>query len=163
MTDNTKQTDALVIERVLDAPVDMIWKLWTEPEHFKQWYGPNGMQVPVAEMDLRVGGVRRVCMEMQTPDGTMQMWTLGAFTEIVINERLVYTEQYTDPEGNPVQPHGGEGMPPQTIVTIVLSAVNGGTRMVMTHAGLPETEGANGGWNQAFDKLTAYISTIDID
>ncbi|MEO0565076.1 MAG: SRPBCC domain-containing protein, partial [Chloroflexota bacterium] len=99
MTDNTKQTDALVIERVLDAPVDMIWKLWTEPEHFKQWYGPNGMQVPVAEMDLRVGGVRRVCMEMQTPDGTMQMWTLGAFTEIVINERLVYTEQYTDPEG----------------------------------------------------------------
>ena len=49
MTDNSER-DAVVIERTLDAPVGLIWQMWTEPEHFQAWYGPTGASIPVANM-----------------------------------------------------------------------------------------------------------------
>ena len=71
--------DSVVIRRRFDAPVDLIWQMWTDPEHFKAWYGPDGAAIPVAKMDVRVGGTRLVCMEMQTPNGPMQMWFTGEY------------------------------------------------------------------------------------
>jgi len=73
MTDGNASQDAVVIERTFDAPADLIWQMWTEPEHFKAWYGPDGATIPVAKMDVRAGGSRLVCMEMDTPGGLMQM------------------------------------------------------------------------------------------
>ena len=81
-------TDSVVIERILDAPVELVWKMWTEPEHFAAWYGPMGASIPVANLDLQVGGTRHVCMAMETPDGPMQMWFVGKYTEIVPHSRL---------------------------------------------------------------------------
>ncbi|MEX0309967.1 MAG: SRPBCC domain-containing protein, partial [Tateyamaria sp.] len=46
------------IERDFDAPIDLVWRMWTDADLFKQWYGPRGMTVPVAEMDVAVGGTR---------------------------------------------------------------------------------------------------------
>ena len=66
------------------------------------WYGPTGATIPVAKMDVRVGGARLICMEMQTPNGPMQMWFAGEYLEVVENERLVYTEAISDEDGNPV-------------------------------------------------------------
>ena len=94
----------MVIERTFDAPVDLVWRMWTDPEHFEAWYGPDGATIPVAKMDVRVGGTRLVCMEMQTPDGPMQMWFTGEYREVVENERLVYTESMSDEHGNVVSP-----------------------------------------------------------
>ena len=71
MTDGMVSQDAVVIERSFDAPIDLIWQMWTEPEHFSAWYGPEGASIPVAEMDVRVGGTRLVCMEVRTPGGPM--------------------------------------------------------------------------------------------
>ena len=65
MSESTMTNDAVVIERTFDAPVEFIWQLWTEAEQFKKWYGPQGVTVPFAEMDVRVGGKRLICMEMQ--------------------------------------------------------------------------------------------------
>jgi uncharacterized protein YndB with AHSA1/START domain len=59
------------IERVFDAPIDAVWSMWTDPELFKKWCGLMGMSVPVAEMDVRVSGTRKISMEMNTPDRTM--------------------------------------------------------------------------------------------
>src|SRR5436309_325295 len=73
MTDNPSR-DRVVIERTFDAPVEHMWQMWTDPEHFKAWYGPEGASIPIAKMDVRVGGTRLVCMEVQTPNGPMQMW-----------------------------------------------------------------------------------------
>ena len=108
MTDNSGSQDAVVIERSFDAPVDLIWQMWTDPEHFAAWYGPDGATIPVAKMDVRVGGTRLVCMEMQTPNGPMQMWFTGEYREVVENERLVYTESMSDEHGNVLSPsrHG---------------------------------------------------------
>ena len=96
MTDDNASQDAVVIERSFDAPTDLIWQMWTEPEHFKSWYGPGGATLPVAKMDVRVGGTRLVCMEMETPGGPMKMWFTGEYREVVENKRLVYTESMSD-------------------------------------------------------------------
>ena len=161
MSDSTISTDAVVIERTFDAPVDLIWQMWTEPEHFKNWYGPKGFTVPVAEMDVRVGGKHLFCME--SPDGSMKMWSTGEYTEIVPNERLVYTDSMADENGNVVSPSAmgmPEGYPATTEVTVLLEELGGRTKMVMTHAGVPADSGAGGGWNQAFDKLADLIATF---
>ena len=52
----------LVITRVLDAPRSLVFKAWTEPEHFVRWWGPNGFTTPYCKMDVRPGGVFHYCM-----------------------------------------------------------------------------------------------------
>ena len=110
-------------------------------------------------MDLNVGGKRLVCMA--SPDGSMKMWTTGEYTEIVPNERIVYTESPADENGNVVSPSAigmPDGYPTSTEVTVQLEALGGRTKMVMTHAGMPADSGAGGGWEQAFDKLADQIA-----
>lgn len=158
MNDSTVSTNTIVIERTFAAPVDRIWQLWTQPEHFKKWYGPEGFTIPVAEMDVRVGGKRLICME--SPDGSMKMWTTGEYTEVVPNERLVYTERMADENGTAVQMNDDD-LPLTTVVTVLLEDLGGRTKMVMTHTGLPaDAQGANEGWEQAFTKMADHIETI---
>ncbi len=159
MNDNIISKDVCVVERVFDAPVNIVWQMWTQPEHFKNWYGPKGFTVPVADMDMRVGGKRLICMV--SPDGNMKMWTTGEYTEISPKDRLVYTESMADENGNVVSPSAmgmPEGYPETTEVTVLLEDLDGRTKMVMTHAGVPES--AKGGWDQAFDKLAKHIETL---
>ncbi len=158
MSDNIISKDKCMVERIFDAPQDLIWQMWTQPEHFKNWYGPTGFTVPVAEMDMRVGGKRLICMA--SPDGSMKMWTTGEYTEIVPKERLVYTESMADENGNVVSPSAmgmPEGYPETTEVTVLLEDLGGRTKMVMTHAGVPAS--VKGGWEQAFAKMAEHIET----
>jgi uncharacterized protein YndB with AHSA1/START domain len=159
MTDPDTQA-AVVLERDFDAPVHLIWKMWTDPDHFKEWYGPDGATVPVADMDVRVGGTRRVCMEFETPDGPMRMWFAGDYREVIENERLVYTESTTDEAGNALAP-ADMGMPDDhpttTTVTVQLERVQGCTRMTMIHTGIPAGSQGAAGWTMALDKLAARV------
>ena len=155
-------TDSVVIERHFDAPVELVWKMWTESEHFAAWYGPMGAAIPVAKMNVQVGGSRHICMAMETPNGPMQMWFVGEFLEIVANERLVYTEAMSVEDGNvisPAQMGMPEGHPETTQVIVELEPVDGKTKMTMTHIGVPADSPGASGWGMAFDKLNAYLST----
>lgn len=159
MSDSAISKDACVVERIFDAPVDLIWQMWTQPEHFKKWYGPTGFSVPVAEMDMRIGGKHLFCME--SPDGSMKMWSTGEYKEIVPNVRLVYTDSMADEHGNVVSPSAmgmPEGYPETTEVTVMLEDLGGRTKMVMTHTGVPA--GASDGWKQAFAKMAEQIETV---
>ena len=160
MTDSKASPDAVVIERTFDAPADLIWKMWTDPEHFKEWYGPDGATIPVAKMDVRVGGTRLVCMEMQTPDGPMQMWFTGEYHEVVENQRLVYTEAMSDEDGNvsaPADADVTEEHPTTTEVRVELEDLGGRTKMVMTHVGIPADSPGAAGWAMALDKLATQV------
>ena len=161
MSKSSVSKDAVVIERIFNAPVDLIWQLWTQPEQFQKWYGPQGMTIPVANMDVRVGGKRLICMEMQTPDRSMKMWFTGEYVEIIPNKRLVYTDSMADENGNVMSPSAmgmPDGHPETTEVIVELEDLGGRTKMVMTHAGVPADSGGAGGWNQAFDKLADLIN-----
>lgn len=160
MTDDNGSRDAVVIERSFDAPVALIWQMWTEPEHFKSWYGPAGAVIPVAKLDVRVGGVRLVCMEMDTPRGPMQMWFTGEFRAVVEHRRLVYTESMCDEHGDVVSPSDvgmPAGHPATTEITVELEYLDGRTKMVMTHVGVPADSPGASGWAMAFDKLAAVV------
>jgi uncharacterized protein YndB with AHSA1/START domain len=160
MTDDNRSENAVVIERSFDAPVDLIWQMWTVPEHFAAWYGPEGATIPVAKMDVRVGGSRLVGMEVQTPDGPMQMWFTGEYREVVENKRLVYTESMSDEHGNVVPPSAmgmPDGHPTTTEVRVELTDAGGRTQMVMTHAGIPADSPGAAGWTVALDKLAVYV------
>jgi uncharacterized protein YndB with AHSA1/START domain len=160
MTDSGAGDNSVVIERDFDAPASLVWQMWTLPEHFQAWYGPEGAVVPVATMDVRVGGVRLICMEMQGPNGPMQMWFTGEYQEVVEPSRLVYTESMSDPNGNVLTPADvgmPDGHPTTTQVTVALDDLGGRTRMVLTHVGIPADSPGAMGWMMALDKLARYI------
>jgi uncharacterized protein YndB with AHSA1/START domain len=161
MTDDNPSKDAVVIERSFDAPLELIWQMWTEPEHFKEWYGPGGATIPVAKMDVRVGGARLVCMEIETPAGPRQMWFTGEYREVIENKRLVYTESMCDENGNAMSPSEvgmPDGHPTTTEVIVELEDLAGRTEMVMTHTGVPADSPGAVGWTMAFDKLATYVN-----
>ena len=153
-------TDWVKITRTFDAPIQAVWDMWAVPENFQKWYGPRGFSVPVAEMDVTVGGTRKINMEMVTPDRTMSMWFTGEYKEGSAPNRLVYTEAMCDPDGNVMSPADmgmPEGTPEMTEVIVELSEDGGKTTMVMTHVGVPAGTPGEGGWNMAFDKLAGVL------
>lgn len=79
----------LVLERVIDAPRDLVWKVWTNPEHLKKWWAPKPVITTECKMDLRPGGLFRTVMKM--PDGALIDGD-GCFLEIVPEERIVFTD-----------------------------------------------------------------------
>lgn len=148
------------IQREFDAGIELVWRMWTDPEMFKQWYGPKGMSVPTAEMDVVVGGTRKICMEMVMPERTMLMWFTGVYKEVNRPSRLVYTESMCDENGViiPAASMGmPEGHPDITEVIVELTESDGKTMMTMVHVGVPEGTAGEGGWNQAFDKLEVFV------
>lgn len=151
------------IVRDFDAPIDLVWKMWTDPALFKQWYGPNGMSVPTAEMDVKVGGTRKVCMAIQSPERSMEMWFTGVYKEVNAPARLVYTESLCDADGTIIPPQSmgmPDSFPDVTEVIVELSEVGGKTRMVMVHVGVAEGTAGAGGWGQAFDKLAVFLQSM---
>ena len=171
-TDNRKtqppmtETKNVTIERTFDAPIDLIWSMWTEAEHFSQWYGPMGTKIPKAEMDVTIGGRRYIAMEMDTPNGAMQMFFVGEYREIDPKTRLVYTEAMADAGGNPISAEQ-MGMPAgasmETSVVVELEDLGDRTNMVMTHIGVPADSPGGQGWTMAIDKLEARVAELHAD
>lgn len=161
MGDDSGTENAVVIERTVDAPAELVWRMWTEPEHFAAWYGPAGAGVPEARMDVRVGGTRLICMEAETPSGTRRMWFTGEYREVAQNRRLVYTEAMSDKEGNRLassETGMPAGHPTVTEVRVELEDLGGRTRMVLTHVGIPEDSPGAEGWRMALDQLAAHVA-----
>ena len=154
------ETKHVQIERTFAAPIDLIWAMWTEAEHFANWYGPMGAEIPKAEMDVRVGGRRHIAMEMDTPNGPMQMFFIGEYREIDPMTRLVYTEAMGDADGNAMtaeQMGMPAGTPMETTVVVELEDLGASTRMVMTHEGVPADSPGGQGWTMAIDKMEARV------
>ena len=149
------------IERTFDAPIEDVWAMWTDADKFKSWYGPMGMTVPTAQMDVSVGGIRRVSMEMVRPDRTMTMYFTGVYKEVTPPTRLVYTEAMCDADGTILSPEQ-MGMPPGTpeITEVIVDLRREGDQTVMTmvHVGVPDGSPGAGGWGQAFDKLDSVLA-----
>ena len=90
----TLETDRdLVLTRLIDAPRAKLFEAWTQPEVLKQWFAPLPYTTPFAEMDVRAGGANLITM--RGPDG-VDMPNRGVYLEVVPNERLVFTDAYTE-------------------------------------------------------------------
>jgi uncharacterized protein YndB with AHSA1/START domain len=84
----------ITITRVYDAPRELVWKAWTEPERIAQWWGPRGWSTSSVTLDVRPGGTFRLT-SVSDEDGA-EMTTLAVFREVLEPERLVVDEAAED-------------------------------------------------------------------
>ena len=148
------------ISRLFDAPRELVWQAWTNPRHFKLWWGPKDYTCPFCEMDFRVGGKYLNCM--RSPEGK-DYWSTGVYREIIPMERLVFTDCFADEQGNvvPATYYGlGADFPIEMLVIVTLEDQDGKTKLTLRHIDLPtgpDREGAQLGWSQSFDKLAESL------
>src|SRR5437667_12525493 len=95
----TAEERVLIVERVFDAPRELVWQGWTDPEQVMRWWGPKGLTSPACEIDLRVGGKYVCCM--RTPQGE-GFWDMGVYREIVRYDRSVSRQRLADDKGRVV-------------------------------------------------------------
>ena len=134
MANDNPTQETLVIERVFDAPIKLVWQAWTDPDHVTRWYGPKNFTCPIARIDFRVGGKYHICM--RTNDGT-DFWSTGTYKEIVPLKKLVSTDSFSDENGNMV---AQEGFPLEMEVTLLFEDLGTRTKLTICHAGLPKGE-----------------------
>ncbi|MGA2120961.1 MAG: SRPBCC domain-containing protein [Methanoregula sp.] len=153
--------EEIVITRLFDAPRDLAWRVWTEPELVMQWWGPKNFMSPSCRIDLRVGGAYLCCM--RSPDGK-DYWSTGVYREIKRPERIVCTDSFADEKGN-VVPATRYGMSPdipaEMLVTVTFEVLAGRTRLILRHAGFPAGDVrdlARAGWNESLDKYAGVLA-----
>ncbi|OGK18901.1 hypothetical protein A2866_02525 [Candidatus Roizmanbacteria bacterium RIFCSPHIGHO2_01_FULL_39_8] len=156
----------LTIVRVFDAPVEVVWKYWSEPEYVKKWWGPKGFTCPAAHIDFRVGGKSHVAMH--GPKGTefdKDLWSIGVYKEIIPLKKIVTTDSFADERGNvvPATYYGmGKDFPIEMTIIVEFEDMGEKTKITLRHLGMPagkDQEGANAGWNQQFDKLNELLQS----
>ena len=146
VTGETERT--LVIERVFDAPRELVFRMWTDPQHAANWWGPEGMDVTSLEMDVRPGGAWRKCMRA----GTRDYWRRGVYREVVEPERLVFTYFSDDPNSDPAH---------ETVVTVTFEEdAPGRTRLTLRQAlfeSVAARDSHGRGWSTCVDRLSRYL------
>jgi uncharacterized protein YndB with AHSA1/START domain len=144
------QTAEYDITRVFDAPRELVWAAWTEPERFSRWFGPRMLSAPVGRitLDTQPGGVWRVAL---VGEEGFEVTLDGTYREVEGPGRLVFTT------GDPDNP--GEG--PASVVTIELVDMDGGTQMRFHQYGVntdqEHAEQARAGWTEFFDRLAEQV------
>lgn len=138
----------LTITRVLDAPRELVWRAWTDPQQLMQWWGPKHHPAVHLAMDVRPGGVWRNCL--RSVETGNDLWHHGTFREVVPMERLVFTFVWEE--------EGERGM--ENIVTITFAdegnKTRNKTRLTLHQTpfqSLGERDGHGEGWGSSFERL----------
>jgi uncharacterized protein YndB with AHSA1/START domain len=162
-TTDIKKAD-LVVTRILDAPLELVWKAWTKPEQVMRWWGPAYYTSPFCKLDLRVGGKYVFAMQAPEDQGGQISYTSGVYERIVPMELLAFTQGLSDQDGNRIDP-AQAGMPPDfpkelhTVVTF--RAIGEMTEITITETGWTPSQMyvyALAGTQQEMDKLSAYVA-----
>jgi uncharacterized protein YndB with AHSA1/START domain len=155
----------LIVSRIFNAPVEAVWKLWTEPELIKRWWGPDRFNCPTAKINFREGGTSLVSMKAAKELGGQEWFSIWRYTRIVPLESIEFVQSLADRAGNKLLP-GQAGMPadfPEDIRTIVTFEKLGDnkTEMIVTqHADMGQTAGyAKIGLEQSMDKMLRLFTT----
>src|ERR1044071_8437480 len=119
-----------VISRVLDAPRDLVWKCFTDPEHMKQWGGPKGFKAFHSKMDLRVGGMYHYAL--QGPEGP-PMWGKFVYREITPKDRFVVVSSFSDEQGGIPRHPMAPTWPREMLSTFSFEDVPGGKTKFTIH------------------------------
>ena len=157
----------LVLERTLDAPVELVWKAYTDPEHLKRWFAPRPYEISEIDLDLRPGGIFRI--RMVGPDGfDTGHGTPGCVLEVVEHERLVWTSAL-GPDYRPNEMGEGCESFPMTAVITLADAGNGKTayKAVALHKDAADKEthekmGFQDGWGTTAGQLEELAKSLSV-
>lgn len=162
-TSPNKEIHPIIITRVFNAPVELFYEVWTQPEHISKWWGPEGMETKVIEYEFKVGG--RTKYIMTAPDGTEYPVT-GKFLEIVENKKIVSTDEFGEEYEEMAEKMKME-IPKIDTLTALFEDIEGKTKLTltMTHPtqrdrDLHEKMHAVEGWNSSFNCLDDYLKKL---
>jgi uncharacterized protein YndB with AHSA1/START domain len=154
------------IARTFDAPRDLVWKAWTEPERLAQWWGPKGFTCDTKKLELRPGGIFHYCMRAANGH---EMWGKFVYKEIAPPERLVFVNSFSDAEGNTVRSPFSASWPLEIQNTLTLTEQDG--RTTISLRGAPVNASAEEmqtftsffksmeqGFTGTFDQLAEYLN-----
>jgi uncharacterized protein YndB with AHSA1/START domain len=157
--------EEFVIERAFDAPRDLMWRVWTDPEHMKHWFGPKGVTVVHSDNDFRVGGTYHYAMK--TPDGTV-MWGQWVYREITPPERMVFVSSFSDKDRGLTRHPLAPEWPLELLSTIEFAERDGKAVVVVHWTPINATDAEwstfkggqasmNQGWSGTFEQLENYL------
>lgn len=160
--------ETFVINRTFEAPIDVMFQMWTDPKHFSAWLAPTGFNMKFIEADIRSSG--KTFYSMSAENGNMTMYGRADYLKIEKPHTLVYTQQFCDEKGNisrhPLAPTWPETMlttvrfteegPKQTRVTVQWEVVGKVTPEEMDTF-IKGRAGMTQGWTGSFDKLEDYL------
>jgi len=142
----------LTITRILDAPRELVFKAWTDPQHLVNWWGPRGSFTPQCEMDARNGGSYRFLM--RAASGREVVWS-GVCRELVEPEKLVLTCTIRNLDGTIISA--------ETVLTLTLEDLQGKTRLTL-HQGVFDSDencAAHGrGWRDTLDRIGEHLARL---
>lgn len=140
----------LTMERIFEAPKELVFDCWTQPEHMEKWLFPKDFTVPFSQSDIRTGGAYRSCL--RAPDGA-DNWVGGTYREVSPHDRIVFTHAWQDEAGNAEH---------ETVVTITLEDIGAGRTRMIFHQRFflseASRDGHAAGWKEAFDNLESYLA-----
>ena len=164
-TDENTQTFDVVVTRVFDAPVEEVWKAWSDSEYVMRWWGPTGFTSPSAEVDLRVGGASLVCMRAPAEYGSQDMYHTWTYTRIDPHERIEFVSNFAEEDGRHIDPAEmgmPAGVPYEVPHVITFEAVGEGrTEMTVTEYGYTTEQArdlSKAGMEQCLDKMAAIFA-----
>jgi uncharacterized protein YndB with AHSA1/START domain len=134
----------LVFDRVFDAPREIVFAMWTHPKHLIRWFGPRGHSLTVCELDLRIGGSWRFCMNQ----GAQDTWVWGTYHAIEEPSKLAFS-------------YSMEWHRYETLVTIHFDDLGDGRTKIRFRqeefGNAPDCDDHRWGWTSALDKLTEQL------
>ena len=146
------ETPALTMTRLFKAPRDLLFRMWSDPQHMKQWGCPTGFTVVYSTIDFRVGGTWRSCM--RAPDGSEHRLR-GQYLDIVPNERIVNTSAWLDENDNPVQ---------ESVITLTFKSIGDDTELTLHQApfeSVASRDSHRHGWIASLNNLDAYVEAFE--
>ena len=149
----TDEKNEMTIIRIFNSTPEALFKMWTIPQQFAKWYGPNGFTIPQCKLDVRPGGVMDV--KMKAPNGSIYP-SPGVFREVIENKKLVFSLlSHHDDNGDPQM---------EMLNSLTFEEEEGGkTKMTMhiavvkTISGVEHLKGLDFAWGQSFDKVSQIL------
>jgi uncharacterized protein YndB with AHSA1/START domain len=122
------------VTRTFNAPVEMVWQIWTDPELVKRWWGPKQFTSPFAKIDFREGGKSIVSMKAPKEMGDQEFYSVWVYVKIIPLKTIEFIQSLSDQDGNKTDPTK-VGMPadfPIDIKTVVIFKEVGTNKTEMT-------------------------------
>ncbi|MFN0118195.1 MAG: SRPBCC family protein [Elusimicrobiota bacterium] len=160
--------DVFVINRSFNAPINVVFDMWTDPKHFSQWLAPTGFHMKFIKADIRPNG--KTFYSMTAENGSMTLYGCAEYLKIERPHTLVYNQQFCDEHEN-ISHHPMVPTYPETMQTTVQFSEEGShqTRVTVTWEPIGNVKpeefaafiqmraGMTQGWTGSFDKLEEYL------
>lgn len=150
----------VLITRIFDAPLELVFSAWTDPKRLLKWHAPHGCSIQYRSIDVREGGAFHSCIKI--PSGE-ECWCRGVYLEVKRPERIVYTIALADENGKLKQPDAvgkDPDWPAETTVTVTFDDIGGKTRLTLRQnvsEAVAKRTGAHPSWLSMLDRLEGAL------